>query len=355
MGKNVNNRSNLAKRNDVARLAGVSGTTVSFVYSKKRYVSPELTERVLRAAKELNYHPDMVAASMGSGRTNSIAVLTDDIVSPLQMEIVSALQEAAIDAGFFVHICGGTKKLDEYVNNIISRKVDGVFLSVSIASVDNQCIEKLLERGISVVVTSYRGFSDDRMCGLELDFTHGMQIILEYLISLRHSRIAYLSCYDEQGSGDRRLPAFKKYMKELLGEEKPLIQMGKPPYASNIEQGYQLMTELLGRTQDFTAVVCTNDLMAYGAMRALRERGIDIPGRVSVVGIDDIMFSRAFYPALTTLSHCCQEYGKRIFEILLANIEDKSCVTRDIIEPKLVIRNSTALAPELVELEHNFA
>ena len=178
MGRSPNNKSVTAKRNDVARLAGVSGTTVSFVFSKKRYVSPELSERVLRAAKELNYHPDMVAASMGSGRTNSIAVLTDDIVSPLQMEIVSALQESAIDAGFFVHICGGTKKLDEYINNIISRKVDGVFLSVSIAMVNNECILKLLERGISVIVTSSRGFSDDRVCGLELDFTAGMKSIV---------------------------------------------------------------------------------------------------------------------------------------------------------------------------------
>lgn len=343
MGRSPNNKSVTAKRNDVARLAGVSGTTVSFVFSKKRYVSPELSERVLRAAKELNYHPDMVAASMGSGRTNSIAVLTDDIVSPLQMEIVSALQESAIDAGFFVHICGGTKKLDEYINNIISRKVDGVFLSVSIAMVNNECILKLLERGISVIVTSSRGFSDDRVCGLELDFTAGMKSIVEYLMSLGHSKIAYLSCYDEQDGKDRRLPAFKRYMNELLGQENPLIEMAAPPYDSTIEQGYLLMNRLIGRTSDFTTVVCTNDLMAYGAMRALREKGVGIPSEVSVVGIDDIMFSRAFFPPLTTLSHCCQEYGRRIFEILLANIEDSKCVTRDVIEPKLVVRESTAI------------
>ncbi len=340
-------RNNLTKRDDVARLAGVSGTTVSFVYSKKRYVSPELTERVLRAAKELNYHPDMVAASMGSGRTNSIAVLTDDIVSPLQMEIVSALQEAAIDAGFFVHICGGTKKLGDYIHNLISRKVDGVFLSVPLAAVGNEGLSMLLDRGISVIVTSSRGFSDDRVCGLELDFTYGMKLILEYLGSLGHRDIAFVSCYDEAESGDRRLPAFRRYMRELFGREDPLVEMGEPPYESTIERGFLLTDRLLARSRDFSALVCTNDMMAYGALRALREKGIRVPEQVSVVGIDDIIFSRSFTPALTTLSHCSQEYGRRIFEILLANIEDKSCVIRDTVRPRLVVRQSTGPCPDL--------
>lgn len=333
-----------AKRHDVAQLAGVSETTVSFVYSKKRYVSPDLVERVLKAAKELNYYPDMVAASMCRGRTNSIAVITEDLVSPLQMQVIKALQDAAIKAGYFVYVCGGTEKFDVYLNNIISRKVDGVFLAVTSAAINNDTLIDILDRDISVIVTSNRGFPDDRVCGLEVDFTDGMERIIGYLKSLGHEKIAYLSYCDDPGM-DRRLPAFLKYAGGLSGCGGPLVETGSAPYDSGLLQGNILMNRLLDRTDDFTAVVCSNDIMACGAMLALRERGYSVPERMSVVGIDDIYLSRAFCPPLTTLSHCSEEYGKRIFEILLANINDKTCVKREIIKPELIVRQSTARCP----------
>lgn len=345
MRKIKNNVNVQAKREDVARLAGVSGTTVSFVFSQKRYVSPELRDRVLDAAKQLNYQPDMIAATMGGSRTNSIAILTNDIVSPLQMEIIKALQESAIDAGYFVYICGGTKKLENYISHIISRKVDGVFLSVPLEVVGNECIKMLLDRGISVLVTSSRGFCDERLCGLELDFCFGMEQILKYLKECGHEKIAYLSCYDNLDD-DKRLPAFRKFMNQMFHQQAPLIELGEPPYESTIETGEYLMKKLLSRTDDFTAVICANDLMAFGALHALHEHGLDVPRQVSVVGIDDISLSKSFYPALTTLSHRSAEYGKTIFEILRNNIENKNCVERRSIEPKLIVRNSTGQAPE---------
>ena len=330
-----------ATRQDVARLAGVSETSVSFVYSKKRYVSPEITERVLAAAKRLNYYPDMIAASMVRGRTNSIAVLTEDIVSPVQMQIVQAIQARAFDAGYFVYVLGGVKRLDRYLNDIISRKVDGLFLSVSPLAVDNDMLTEVLNRGTSVIVTSSRGFIDDRVCGLELDFELGMRDILDHLRELGHSEIAYLSYCDET-VGDKRLPVFKEYMRGVPGVTEAIVEMGDPPYCSDIEQGRVLCERLLERNSDFTALVCANDLMAYGAMLVLSERGIKVPEDVSVVGIDDITFSQATYPPLTTLSHCCDDYGSRICEILLDNINDKSKVRREVIRPKLVVRESTA-------------
>lgn len=330
-----------ATRHDVALLAGVSDTSVSFVYSKKRYVSPEVTERVLEAAKRLNYYPDMIAASMVRGRTNSIAVLTEDIVSPVQMQIVQAIQARAFDAGYFVYVLGGVKTLDKYLNDIISRKVDGLFLSVSPLAIDNDKLTEVLNRGTSVIVTSSRGFIDDRVCGLELDFEVGMRDILDHLRGLGHTKIAYLSYCDETG-GDRRLPVFKEYMRDVFGVSDCLVERGEAPYNSDIAQGKMLAERLLARNPDFTALVCTNDLMAYGAMLVLHEHGIRVPQDVSVVGIDDITFSQATYPPLTTLSHRCGDYGTRICEILLDNINDKSKVRREVVKPELVVRESTA-------------
>ena len=328
-------------REDVAQRAGVSGATVSYVFSRKRYVSPDLVKRVMRAAEELNYQPDMVAASLRKNSSDTIAVLTDDITSPLQMEIIRAIQETAMQNGYFTHICGGVHRLESYVDNFISRKVDGVFLSVDASAVDNSHISRMLERGISVIITSLRGFSDARVCGLALDFAAGIRMLVEHLRLLGHKKIAFLSCFDDGFEFDKRLPAFRDAMREQLGENEPIAITGARPYESTIEKGYELAVRLLQSGQPFTAVMCTNDLMALGAMRALREHGLSVPEDVSVAGMDDILFARSSYPALTTISHRAQEYGRRIFDILKQNIDNKSVVLRQKITPELVVRAST--------------
>jgi DNA-binding LacI/PurR family transcriptional regulator len=335
---------NRAKRSEVAQKAGVSEATVSFVFSKKRYVSKDLTDRVMEAAKELDYQPDFIARSMVTKTTETIAVLTSDIASPLQMEVIKSIQKEAMKKGFFVNVCGGTKNLESYIDNFIARRVDGVFLSVVSNYVSDVYIKKMLDKGISVIVTSTRHIDDERICGLELDFVYGVNTIIEFLKSINHSKIAYLSCFDDKYSSDKRLKAFKENMKKQFGNYKPLIICGEKPYESTIEVGYELAKKLINKTKDFTAILCTNDLMAMGAMDALRESFIKIPEEVSVIGIDDILFAKAFNPPLTTLSHKSKEYGKKIFEILYANIINKSEVRREVVLPELIIRKSTTSA-----------
>ena len=130
-------------------------------------------------------------------------------------------------------------------------------------------------------------------------------------------------------------------MLDILGEEDPVVFCGEPPFESTIERGYELAVRLIESGKEFTAVMCTNDMMALGAMRALREHGLRIPEDVSVAGMDDILFARSAYPSLTTISHRSEEYGRRIFGILKQNIDNKSVVSREKIEPLLVVREST--------------
>lgn len=247
-----------------------------------------------------------------------------------------------MNGGYFTHICGGVKHLDTYVDDFISRKVDGVFLSVDPTIVNNVSIEKLLDREISVIITSLRGFSDPRVCGLELDFGAGVKLLIDHLSELGHTDIAFLSCFDDAYEYDKRLKSFRTNMKEVFGQDNPIVIMSGKPYESTIDRGYELAVKLLESGKKFTAVMCTNDMMALGAMRAFQERGIKIPHDVSVTGMDDIMFARSAYPALTTISHRSVEYGHRIFGILKQNIDNKSVVSRERIIPQIVIRESTA-------------
>ncbi len=329
-------------RRDVAQRAGVSEATVSFVMSGKRFVSDDLKERVMKAIDELGYYPDMIARAMIEKKSNSIAVLTNDLENPLQMKIIKSIEESAMSKGYFVNICGGTMKLDRYVNNLISRHIDGVFLAGDPYAITGSHMNQLLESNISVALGTVSEDMDPRMCGVAIDFKEGMRLIIDYLSKLGHKRIAYLSAFDKNSIGDVRLPSFYRCMKEYFGDESPLVKMGKPPYDSTVTEGYHLTLSLLEDTKDFTCLICTNDMMAFGAISALQQEGIRVPADVSVVGIDDILFSKDFYPALTTLSHQTEEFGAKVVEILCDNILDKSVVRREIILPKLIVRDSTA-------------
>lgn len=335
-------------RKEVAQMAGVSEATVSFVLSGKRFVSDDLKEKVMKAIDELGYYPDMIARAMIEKKSNSIAVLTNDLENPLQMKIIKSIEEAAMSKGYFVNICGGTMKLDRYVSNLISRHIDGVFLAGDPYAITGKHMNQLLESNISVALGTVTNDMDPRLCGVAIDFKEGMRLIIEYLKQLGHKRIAYISAFDSNGIGDTRLPSFYKYMKEYFGEETPLVKMGKPPYESTVAEGYHLTLSLLQETKDFTALICTNDMMAFGAISALQQEGIRVPRDVSVVGIDDILFSKDFYPALTTLSHQTENFGAKVVDILCDNIMDKSIVRREIIDPRLIIRDSTAEPPRKV-------
>ena len=331
-----------AKRAEVARMAGVSETTVSFVFSRKRYVSPQLVERVERAARLLDYQPDAIAASMKMGITNTIAVLTNDLTNPLQMKIIKSIEEAAMAEGFFVNICGGSKNLDRYIANLISRRIDGVFLAGDPFAITGGYMNKLLGKQISVILGTVNNISDPRLCGIGVDFEECMVSILRYLRELGHEKIAYLSAFDDRERGDLRLSAFHRFMKEYFGNPDPVVETGRPPYESTVRSGHGLTNALLERTRDFTALVCTNDMMAFGAISALQQAGLRVPEDVSVVGIDDLVFAKDFFPPLTTLSHETEQFGRRVFEILYDNIRDKSVVQRELIAPKLIVRSSTA-------------
>lgn len=327
------------KRSEVAGRAGVSEATVSYVFSGKRYVSDDLKKRVMRVADDMGYQPDLIASTMVTNESQTIAVLTSDIASSLQMEVIKGIQSAAMEKGYFVNICGGMDNLERYIDNFIARRVDGVFISVISPLVSDNYLKKLLNRGISVIITSSRAAHDDRICGLELDFNKAIKLLVEHLGQLGHKKIAYLSSFDEKYNSDRRLQAYYDCMAEL--GEKPMTEKGSFPFDSTIESGYSLMNRLIKSGRKFTAVICTNDLMAFGAIQSLNEHKLSVPQDISVTGIDDIAITRAFSPPLTTISHCSDEYGRKIFEILYDNIHNKDIVRREMVSPKLVVRAST--------------
>ena len=329
-----------ATRKDVARLAGVSETTVSFVLSGKRYVSKERADRVRAAVKQLNYHPDMIAKTMKGKKTHSIAVLINDFTNPLYMQIIESIENKAMDNGYFVNICGGNTHLERYIDEFISRRVDGVFIVANSDLLTTNHIEQLLENNISVVYGTVNDMMDDKICGVAIDFNKGMNDIVSYLKENGHGKIAYMSLYNK-GTNDLRLDCFKNSMKKYFGIDNPIIEYGCGIEGTAIKTGYDGAEKLLSRNKDVTAIICMNDLLAVGAISAIDKNGYRVPDDISVVGIDNISISAEYAKGITTLSHKAEYFGEKVFDVLKRNVVDKNDVGREIIAPELIIRSTT--------------
>lgn len=309
-------------REDVAKLAGVSTATVSYVLNNSRNMSEKTRQRVLNAVEELNYKPDMIARSMTTNETMQLSVMVNDISNPFFGEIILGFEAAAIEKGYFVNVCTGYKNINNYLDNYIARRIDGVFAVTVPNKFDFGKLYDLTDHGIKVVISGNAEVNLKKISAIENDYVSGMNEAVNYLYEMGHRRIAYLSGLNRSHIFDRRIQGYLEALeKRKLSCGDELLIEGKAPYSTGMEDGYELAKELLESKKPFTAVICTNDLMAMGAISAFEDAGIKVPADVSVMGFDDILFAKNWRPALTTMSVSKYEFGRKAFELLYNNMK----------------------------------
>lgn len=309
-------------RADVAKLAGVSTATVSYVLNGSRNMSDKTRKLVLDAVEQLNYKPDMIARSMTKNETMQLSLMINDITNPFFSEIVVGFETAAIEKGYFVNVCTGYKDINNYFDNYIARRIDGVFVVAVPHKFDLNRLYNLTENGIKVVVSGNTEADLKRVSSIENDYVAGMRTAVTYLHQLGHERIAYLSGLSRKHKYDRKIEGYLAAMEQQglnCGEE--LLLEGRAPYSTSVEDGYAMAKELVASGKEFTAVICTNDLMAMGAVSAFEDVGLRVPQDVSVMGFDDILFAKAWRPAITTMAVSKYEFGRKAFELLYTNIK----------------------------------
>ncbi|RRK33602.1 LacI family transcriptional regulator [Schaedlerella arabinosiphila] len=312
-------------RNDVAKRAGVSNATVSYVLNGSGKIKEETAKRVWKAVKELDYHPDMIARSMSKNETMQLGIVSEDVANPFFGEIVKGFESAANNQNYFVNICTGIHKLDEYFDNFITRRIDGIFLTALPHKYSNEKLFKLVEHGVRVVVSGNVNVDYRRIASIENDHLEAMRDAMEYLFGLGHRHIAYLNGLGKEMSNDLRYVGYKKMVENLeLPCGYDLLINGKYPYATGVTEGYEEAKKLMQLGNKFTAVICTNDMMAFGAMKALQENGLRIPQDVSVMGFDGIDLGQYWHPSLTTMATDKNAFGKKAFELLYASIKDET-------------------------------
>lgn len=340
-----------ATRADVARAAGVSVATVSYIMSGKKRFSVEVEERVRAIAKQMHYIPNHVARSLVSKCTKTIAFLTNDIGNYYQLEVIKGFQKAALEKGYVVYLFEASEGIDEYIEHIISRGVDGIFVIVAPDACPDDRLEALLAADICVVADYARNSFVKGASYIMSDMQDGFMQIVRHLTDLGHRNIGYISAFDETCVYDFRIDAYRKAMKTLTGQENPFILYGDWPFRSDSTCGDEMTTRALTQNPDLTALICTNDLMAFGAMNAAERLGKRVPRDLSVVGIDNIAQSASARPPLTTLSQDGRAYGRRIFDILYSGITD-GVVGKYVVPMQLVVRASTG-APNKRQSENN--
>jgi len=327
---------------DVAVSAGVSIATVSHVINGTRFVSDELKQRVLSAMEALDYRPNTLARGLRSGRTRTIGIIVPDASNMFFAEIGRAIEDIGFENGYSVIVCNSDNNLDKqrsYIDTLITKQIDGIIF-ISAGAPDAE-LEPLKQAGIPIVVAD-REIPPGQADVVLIDNELGGYLATQHLIELGHTRIACIAGPTNLNPSAGRITGFFRALHEHgLSAPPDWVISGD----FQIESGDACMARLLASDLPPSAVFVCNDMMAIGAMGAIRRQGLRVPEDISVVGFDNIALSKAVYPPLTTVRQPIAEIAASICSMLFIRMDAQGEIPaqqRVVLEPDLVIRASTS-------------
>ncbi|MGC8971395.1 MAG: LacI family DNA-binding transcriptional regulator [bacterium] len=322
---------------EVAKLAGVSPSTVSRALNNHPGISERTRQRIIEVAKKLHYKPNYRGQILTTRSTKNIGLLITDITNPFFPELVRGAEEKASEAGYTI-LLGNTSESEEKETNYLdffSRgPVDGVIISAS--RISNEHIINLAEEGLPIVVIN-RILEHPKISYVSVDMEKGGYLATKYLVNLGHSRIAFINGPSLSEAAKRRLSGYKKALIESRIRYNPNLVSFNTPTA---ESGYREAVKLLYTKDPPSAIFTYNDLMAFGVIKAAKELSIKIPEELSIIGFDNIFFSNFTDPPLTTVKQPKEELGRKAVELLLKLMKGER--QNLVLEPELIIRNTTS-------------
>lgn len=323
---------------DVARLAGVSRSTVSFVLNNTPgiKISEETRRRVLEAVKILDYKPNAIARSLAKQKTEAIAFFVLDIANPVFPNMARGIEDVARHNGYTLLLCNTDgKSLRElrYMNLMLERRVDGVI----VGALSNEEVSRLArKKNMPLVILEHPRLPEHDV--VYADNIQGSYEAVKYLIELGHTRIAHITINPESIIVRERIEGYKKALEDA-----------KAPFDENLLKIFYdqvneetAINELFSLPNPPTAIFAFSDFMAIQIMKILIKRGIRIPQDISIVGFDDTLANLTI-PELTTVSQPFYEMGVKAAEVLIERLKNPDLPIQHIKLPtKLVIRDSTA-------------
>ncbi len=331
----------------VALKAKVSTATVSRTINGSATVKPETAERVRRAIESLNFYPDINARALGSGRSSLYGLIISDITNPFFPELVKAFEDVAVEHQQELLIANtdyDKARMETCVIRMLQRKVDGVAIMTS--EMDDRLIEVFSRRHIPLVLLD-TDVAAPGVSSVRFDYRIGVVAAIDHLTALHHRRIAFISGPLALASARVRATAFAEGMAQHhLLNRKGLVAEGN----HRVDGGLRAMKRILQSKLLPTAVVCSNDLTAIGAISAIYQHGLRVPEDISVVGYDDIQLAAHTHPSLTTLRLPRTELATTAFHSLFGkrSIDRKPLPMGEshVFQPHLIIRESTGPAAQ---------
>ncbi len=327
--------------NDVARKAGVSHTTVSWVIHDDPRITGETKKKVMAAIRELDYHPNYMARSLVKGKTDTIAVLASFFSSPFEMEVLKGMEKVADSRllRYNLNLYTTRDREHEVLMEILNGKRADAAILLN-RKPDKEVQDRYARAGMPLILL------DESVPGLlsvRLDNEKGAFQATRYLLEKGHRSIGIVM--EKQSTEidycqEQRYRGFAGAMKEagLPADESRILEIEDFYF----EEGEALLRRIDEEKLDFDALLCAaGDIVAMGMISEARKRGIAIPGSLAIVGFDDIQAASLVSPALTTVRQPLSEMGARLLEETVNRLEGKGEVRDIIFEPELVIRESS--------------
>lgn len=333
---------------DVARLAGVSRATVSYVLNGQTNsyvtITEETRERVLQAVNTLGYHPNAMAQSLRSGMTATVGLLIPDMHNPHYWQIAHGVEQAVQPQGYDMLLMSADLNPDREVHILQAlsrRRIDGLILLLTFPEHIHQEIEMLVEQRKAIVLLNGPIPSID---GARTSYAAGARDAMTHLYHLGHRRIGLIYGVAQSQLGLDRLNAYHDSLENfgLPLDEGLIVYCG-----TTLEDGYQAARRLLNLAERPTAVVVINDLLAIGALHASHECGLHVPQDISIVSFDDIAIAAYVNPPLTTVRMDAEELGRAAARLIFKRLQEPTLPPQEVfISSQLVVRASSGPAPQ---------
>ncbi len=326
---------------DIAEKAGVSAQTVSRVINNKTDVSEKTRRRIQKIIEELDYRPNRAARSLASDHNWVIGIVIPNITNPFFPEVTRGIEAVALEQSYNV-LLYNTDNEEHRIRQALSlleeSRVDGVIVHAPTYMLGEDNLVHLLRRQRTSVVIG-RILHSDVAGVVRVDLQKGGRLATQHLLDRGFSHLVYVGNTHETEHRSERVAGFTQTLTEhRIPSENTLILQCE----ESAEQGYAILPYIIECHPQVDAIMCSNDLVAIGTLKACLEKGIRVPEDIAIVGFDDILFTRYSSPSITTVRVPKYELGRQAAQLLFNRLNGQASSQEIVLQPELIVRQSTA-------------
>ncbi|EQB2495780.1 LacI family DNA-binding transcriptional regulator [Klebsiella michiganensis] len=322
---------------DIAKKAGVSVATVSRAINNKSDISDDMRKYILKIIDDMGYVPNSIAKNLSHGRTNLIAVMLPTLNNQFFSDLLSEIEKEANKNGYntlFFNSSDNRTKVEYYLNSMRSNFVCGAIINS--LSVTGKDLENLEKNGIKTITIDRSG-SDPHYSSVTVDHRTGGRIATEHLFEKGCQHPVMLSGAPDDAIANERMAGFAEVVLSKTGRTNITVIHSDLTATG----GHHAFMEFIRKGEKFDGVFCSNDAMAFGAIRACTDSGIKVPDDLLVVGYDNSSMDEMFVPRLSSVNQHLNKIGQLSIESMIELINGRAEIKHLSITPELVIREST--------------